>query len=112
MHTERITVSQAEATAMWQKYQSHRNNLGPLDEEIRKIYQMISKGRMIVRALESIRTAGLGPDKLPLLAIARADQPNCFLRTTMDGGGVMEAARDPFRVVRGATRRFEFARGT
>lgn len=112
MHTARIEVSRDEAASMWRKYQSHKHNLGPLDDEIRRIYELISKGRMIIRALESIRTAGLGPDKLPLLAIARADQPKVFFRSTMAGGGVMESAKEQFHAVRGASRRFEFASGT
>lgn len=112
MQTERIQVSREEATAAWQKYQSHRHNLGPLDDEITRIYRAISKGRMIVRASESIVKAGVGEDGLPKLAIARADQPMCILSLRGDGGGVMESGQERWNRVRGASRRFEFARGS
>jgi hypothetical protein len=67
-------IDRDQARELWQKYQSHRVHQTPADAEIAAIYKRIAQGKTVIRAMESIRAAGLGADGLPKLAIARADQ--------------------------------------
>lgn len=85
METTRVEIPRNEAAKLWRKYQSHKHNRGPLDEEIQRIYHNIAKGRTVIKALESIIAAGIGNDRLPKLALVRADAPFCFLRVWNDG---------------------------
>ena len=59
METQGIALERHEARKLWQKYQSHRHNRGPLDAEIQRVYHAISKGRVVIKAIESIIAAGL-----------------------------------------------------
>lgn len=79
MKVEQLKVDQEQARELWQKYQSHRVHQTPADAEIAAIYKRIAQGKTVIRALESIRNAGLGADGLPKLAIARADITQCWL---------------------------------
>lgn len=75
MKVEALTqVDREQAREFWQKYQTHKHYQTPADAEIASIYKRIAQGKTVIRALESIRVAGLGADNLPKLAIARADQ--------------------------------------
>lgn len=80
MQVEQLKVDPEKARELWQKYKSHQNHQTPADAEIAAIYKRIAQGRTVIRALESIRVAGLNADGLPKLAIARADQANIRLR--------------------------------
>lgn len=71
-------IDRDEARCMWRKYQEHRAYQSPHDEEIAAIYKRIAQGKTVIRALESIRAAGLNDDGHPKLAIARADQSRCY----------------------------------
>jgi hypothetical protein len=93
METARIVVDRFKAEKMWRKYQSHRHNQGPLDAEIERIYRMISKGKVVVRAFESIRAAGVNDAGLPRLALARADASTCYLTMYPNGGARMTTER-------------------
>jgi hypothetical protein len=68
------------ARALWRKYQTHRTYQTPADAQIAAIYKRIAQGKTVIRALESIRVAGLNADGLPQLAIARADLTECWFR--------------------------------
>lgn len=79
MKVETLKMDPDTARELWRKYQSHRAHQAPHDAEIAAIYKRIAQGKTVIRALESIRAAGVGPDGLPRLAIARADVTDCYL---------------------------------
>jgi hypothetical protein len=79
MKVEQLRVDPTHARELWQKYQAHRAYQKPYDAEIAAIYKRLAQGKTVIRALESIRAAGLGGDnKMPRLAIARADMTEVF----------------------------------
>lgn len=81
-----LMVDREVALKEWKRYQSHKHNQGsPLDLEISRIYKVIAAGKLVVDALAAIVRAGLGEDRLPKLAIVRADCDRCFLSTQSDG---------------------------
>jgi hypothetical protein len=111
MHTEAIEMDRAEAERLWRKYREHRAWQKPIDAEIERIYRLIAKGKLVIRALDSIAAAGVGDDRLPQLAIIRADLPVCFLR--MHPNGSARFAGDEWVTGRTARDRyFEFPTGT
>lgn len=77
MQTVPITIDRSKARELYRAYKKHRHYSEPMDDEIRRAYQLLAQGRLIIRALESVRAAGLGPDGLPKLAICRADKKVC-----------------------------------
>lgn len=86
MKAEALTqVNREQARELWQKYQTHRNYQSPADAEIAAIYKRIAQGKTVIRALESIRAAGVDEKGLPKLAIARADMPLCYWHTSHSG---------------------------
>lgn len=80
MNVDQLKVDPEKARELWQKYQSHRVHQTPADAEIAAIYKRIAQGKTVIRALESIRNAGLNSEGLPKLAIARADESVIKLR--------------------------------
>ena len=85
METQRIELDREKARQLWQDYQKHRHYSQPIDQEVMRAYQAIAKGRVVIRALDSIVKAGLGEDKLPKLAIVPATAKDCWLGTRHDG---------------------------
>lgn len=69
---DQVTASQARE--LWRKYEGHREGFTQQDREIAAIYKRLAQGKTVIRAIASIEAAGLGPDGLPLLALARADE--------------------------------------
>lgn len=86
MKVETLQVDRHTAGELWRKYQEHKAYQQPHDEEIANIYKQIARGKTVVRALESIRLAGVGADGLPKLAIARADQASVHVETNEHRG--------------------------
>src|SRR4051812_13370873 len=86
MKVETLKMDPEAAREAWRKYQTHRAYQVPHDAEIAAIYKRIAHGKTVIRALESIRNAGLNDQGLPKLAIARADMPSVWFRT--DGARV------------------------
>ena len=95
MDTQAITLDRNEALALYRKYKAHRYWSEPVDLEIQRTYQLISKGKVVIKALQSIVTAGLGDDGLPKLAIVRADATKCYVDMWQSGGGRMGMDRWP-----------------
>lgn len=93
MKVETLKMDPDTARELWRKYQSHRAHQAPHDAEIAAIYKRIAQGKTVIRALESIRTAGLNEHGMPKLAIARADQTQCVLRTRGADSVVFECER-------------------
>src|SRR5262245_15224665 len=89
MLTEKITVSKEEAAKLYQQYKSHAHYDTPyneqLDFEIRRTYQLLSKGNVVIRALESIKQNGLNRELLPKLAFTVASAKECYLTRYRDG---------------------------
>ena len=111
MHTETIEIGRLEAHKLWQKYLTHRAYEKPIDEEIRRVYGAIAKGKVVIKALESIRSAGLGEDGFPRLAIARADATLCYCQMRSRGGARITTDRwTDGRTAR--SRYFDFPEGT
>jgi hypothetical protein len=86
METEQIVVDRAEARALFRKYRLHQHYSKPIDREIQRTYQLIAQGRVVIRALESMKAAGVNDDGLPKLAICRADAAECYYEWRSDGG--------------------------
>ncbi len=89
MDTERIVIDRKQALELYRKYKIHQHYSQPIDKEIQRTYQLIAQGRVVIKALESIKQAGLNEQGLPKLAIARADMTRCHLRLQNDGGAIM-----------------------
>lgn len=80
MNVDALKVDPEKARELWQKYQTHRHYQTPADAEIAAIYKRIAQGKTVIRALESIRNAGLDGNGFPKLAICRADMATCWWR--------------------------------
>src|SRR5271167_4284069 len=88
MKVDELKVDPDKARELWHKYQSHRNHQSPADAEIAAIYKRIAQGKTVIRALESIRVAGVDEKGLPRLAIARADVALCYFHGHLGAGAV------------------------
>lgn len=86
MQTEQIIMDRDEALALYREYRKSRRYETKIDAEVKRTYRAIAQGKVIIRAIESIVSAGLGVDTLPKLAIARADAPHCEVQMYADGG--------------------------
>jgi hypothetical protein len=71
-------VDREKALELWQKYQTHKHYQTEADAEIATIYKRIAQGKTVIRALESIRAAGLNQQGMPKLAICKADTQICY----------------------------------
>jgi hypothetical protein len=74
MNVEKLSMDKVQARELYRAYQENRGHMTNDDRAIAAIYKRIAAGRLVIRALASITAAGLGEDKLPKLAIMRADQ--------------------------------------
>lgn len=92
MDVTTVALDKAKAEELYNEYKAHRHYSTPIDDEIRKAYKAISQGKVVIQALESIKRAGLNEQGLPKLAIARAVEPACILRTNVDGSCTMAGA--------------------
>ncbi len=93
MDTQRITLDRDKARELYRTYKKHQHYSEPIDEEIRRAYQLIAQGRMVIRALESMKAAGLDAKGWPKLAICRADIKRCHLALWRDGSATMSDER-------------------
>lgn len=91
MNVDQLKVDPEKARELWQKYQSHRVHQTPADAEIAAIYKRIAQGKTVIRALESIRLAGLNSEGLPKLAIARADMSLCYIHADTNQAAFTES---------------------
>lgn len=78
MQVEKIRMRKGRARELWRAYKTHQHYSEPIDWEVQRTYQLIAQGRVVIRALESIKAAGLNENGLPRLAIVRADAKECF----------------------------------
>ena len=85
METQHIVLDRARARELWRVYKTHQHWSEPIDQEIQRTYKALARGRIVIQALESIKSAGLNNQGLPRLAIVRADAERCFVNTRTDG---------------------------
>jgi hypothetical protein len=104
MQTATLELDRDEAAKLYRKYKEHRAYSKPIDHEIERIYRYISQGKTVIRALESIKNAGIDAQGLPKLAIARADARDCYLNIYSNGEATMSSLRSP----RGNSARSQF----
>lgn len=93
MDVQKIEISRADALKAFRAYQIHKHYAKPIDDEVARTYNAIAKGRVVIKALESIRLAGRkAEDGFPKLAICRATAKTCFLQMWVDGSARMAEA--------------------
>jgi hypothetical protein len=85
MDLPKIDLDPDQADTLYREYLAARHYSRPIDDEIRRVYREISKGGVVIRALDAIREAGVNAQGLPKLAIVRADREVCFLSIGSDG---------------------------
>lgn len=95
MDTQQIVVDRAKAKELYRSYKKHQHYSTPVDQEVMRAYQLLAQGRLVIKAIESIKVAGLktgGVDAgFPKLALVRADAPTCKVIMHENGGAVMHA---------------------
>lgn len=101
MNVAKIALDANKARELYRKYKAHQVYETDLDREIRRTYQLISQGKVIIQALDAIKQAGVDADGLPKLALAGATAKHCYIRR--HGNGRMEMRDAPF---------FRFGRGS
>jgi len=104
MDVQQITLDRSEARELYRDYKKHLYYSAPIDDEIRRVYQLIAQGRVVIKALESIRLAGLSAQGYPKLAIARATATACWLFKGSDGRARMCSTSDGLHRGRVSTR--------
>ena len=95
METTHITVSRKEAADLYRKYKEHANYSTPIDWEVQRTYQLLAKGKTIIKALESIAKAGVDAKGMPKLAIATATAKSCYLQRDQNGAAIMSSTDNP-----------------
>jgi len=112
MHHVPVTISADAARDLWRAYQKHRHYSTPIDREVMAAYQKLAQGKLVIKALESIRTAGADERGLPKLAIARADAKTMRLTMYGDGSAAMFTGTGQTRRNTLSTVRFDFPANT
>jgi hypothetical protein len=89
MHTDLVKVDPVQAAGLYRKYKEHVAYQAPIDWEIQRAYQLLAKGKTVIRAIESVKNAGLNRQFVPKLAITPATAKICYLRRYQDGAASM-----------------------
>ena len=84
MNVARIEVDYATAAELYRKYNENRDVATEQDRKIESVYRQIMRGKKVIRAIESIRQAGLDEKGRPKLALIRADAKECYWRGWSD----------------------------
>lgn len=92
METTHVTVERDEAERLYRKYKEHAAYSKPIDWEIQRTYQLLSKGKLVIKALESVAKAGVDEKGLPKLAIATATAKACYLERHASGACTMKSS--------------------
>ena len=87
MDVAKISIDRAQAAELYRQYKDHRHYSTPVDDEIRNTYRLVSQGKVVIQALESIKRAGIGADGYPKLAIGRADLTGIYFEGQKNGAG-------------------------
>ncbi len=92
MDVAKIALDAEKAGELYRAYREHKHYSTPIDDEIRSAYRAISKGKLVIQAIESVKAAGLNAEGFPKLAIGRATEKTCVLRTAADGSCTMSGS--------------------
>lgn len=115
METVSLKLERGEARALYRKYKEHVHYSTPVDDEVRRAYQLIAQGKTIIKALESVKIAGLKGAEcadagFPKLGLCRADAKTCTVYMG-DAGEARMCADDGRHFSRGQSRsRINFPR--
>jgi len=85
MKVEALKMDPDKARELYERYVEHRDQMRPEDHEIAAIYKKIAEGKTVIRALESIRAAGVFESGLPKLAICPAHMAECWFSWSGSG---------------------------
>lgn len=85
MHTDFIKMDRGEAETLYRKYKEHAAYSEPIDWEVQRTYDLLRRGKVVIKALESIKQAGLNRHFLPKLALTTAVATTCHLVRYRDG---------------------------
>lgn len=107
MQTETIKLDPKQARELYRDYKKHSHWSLPIDHEIQRVYQLIAQGRVVIKALESVKAAGLNEQHLPNLAIVRADAPLCRFRGSHDGSGIFYGCEKDANIWRDQPKAFD-----
>ena len=95
METIPITITRERARDLYRQYKAHAHYAHPIDHECMRAYQLLAQGRLVIKAIESVKLAGIkteGADAgFPKLALCRADAPSCKISLLQDGSADMHA---------------------
>jgi hypothetical protein len=117
MNPDQLVLDRHEAARLYRAYKKHANYSQPIDWEVQRAYQLLAKGRLIIKALESVVSAGLNDQGLPKLALASAAATTCYLTRFRTGAMWMSTQRDHWRrsnthTLKWRDQRFEFPADT
>lgn len=104
METEKIVMERSDALELYREYRRSKNKETKIDGEIKRTYRAISKGQVVIKALESIGNAGLKADGFPALAICRANASHCEVSMEWNGAANFFAATKDGAVTTGKSR--------
>lgn len=113
METAKLEMPTDKAAELYRDYLAHRHYSKPIDDEIRRVLREIARGGVVIRALESIRLAGVNERRLPKLAITRAINDACLYHWHYDGRARFAATEQQLSASRFARdMAFEFPAGS
>jgi hypothetical protein len=104
MDVQLVAADRKEARELYRKYKE------PIDWEIQRTYQLLAQGKTVIKAIESVRLAGLNDKGLPKLALGPATAEACHIRRERNGSMIM--APDNRWWGSRQTRQFRFAEET
>ena len=110
MDVQLVEADRKEARELYRKYKEHSSYSKPIDWEIQRTYQLLAQGETIIKAIESVRLAGLNDKGLPKLALGPASAEACHIRREQNGSMIM-APETRWWGAR-PTRQFRFAQET
>lgn len=95
MDVKALAIEKDAARELYQKYKTHQHYETDLDREIKRTYQLIAQGKVIIQAIEAIKLAGLDAKGLPKLALANATAQACEIQRRRDGSMRMSSMYAP-----------------
>lgn len=94
MDVTKIAIDQQQARELYRSYKEHQQYGDEMDREIQRTYRLISRGRVVIQALDSVKRAGLDELGHPKLAIGRADLRHIECKLDADGSACMASERE------------------
>lgn len=109
MQTQSISFDRQEARRLYREYKKHASYSEPIDWEVQRTYQLLAQGRTIIKAIESIKAAGLNEQGLPKLALAPATAEAAHIRRERNGSMIMAPSNNFWRTL---SNQFRFGQET